>query len=132
MATAKELVQAVLTDGVTVATINEPQLTGDAVAEKLRQQLVALVTEAGARKIALDLQKVQYIASAAFRPFLSLNRKLQEAKGRMVLCNLSPIVRTIFEQMRLISNNPLYHATFDTQPDVPAAVAFLNKDTAAR
>jgi anti-anti-sigma factor len=132
MATAKDLVQAVVNNGVTVATINEPQLTGDATSEKLRQQLIGLVTEAGARKIAIDLQKVQYMASAAFRPFLSLNRKLQEVKGQMVLCNLSPIVRTIFEQMRLISSNPLYHATFDAQPDVAAAVAFLNQQEPPR
>jgi anti-anti-sigma factor len=132
MATTKDLVQTVQTEGVTVATINETQVTGDAVAEKLRQQFLALVTDAGARKIALDLQKVQYMASAAFRPFLSLNRKMQEVKGRLVLCNLTPVVRTIFEQMRLISSNPLYHATFDTQPDVAAAVAFLNRDAGQR
>jgi anti-anti-sigma factor len=132
MATAKELVQTVVNNGVTVATINEPQLTGDAIAEKLRQQLLGLVTEGGARKIAVDLQHVKYMASAAFRPFLSLNRKLQEVKGQVVLCNLSPIVRTIFEQMRLISSNPLYHATFDTQADVAAAVAFLNQEKPPR
>jgi anti-anti-sigma factor len=129
MATTKDLVQVVENTGVTVVTITEAQLTGDVIAEKLRQQLLSLVTEGGTRKVALDLQKVQYMASAAFRPFLSLHRKLQEVKGRMVLCNFTPNVRTIFEQMRLISSNPLYHATFDTQPDVAAAVNFLNQVT---
>jgi len=56
---------------------------------------------------------------------------LQETKGRLVLCNFTPMVRGIFEQMRFISSNPLYHATFEAQADVAAALASLNGKTAA-
>jgi anti-sigma B factor antagonist len=114
-------------DGVLVIRINERQFHGDSLADAIRQEMLALIAAAGSQKIVIDLQPVDYLSSAAFRPLLSLRRKLQETGGRMVLCNLSPLVAEVFQLLRLISTSRSYPATFEVQPDVAAAVAFLNK-----
>jgi anti-anti-sigma factor len=112
-------------DGILVVTVNEAQLQGDQLAETMRRELLEVVATAKAANVVIDLRKVKYIASAAFRPFLSLRRELQKTKGKIVLCGLSTVVAETFLQLRLISNNKLYHATFESRPDVAAAVAFL-------
>jgi hypothetical protein len=86
-------------DGVLVVRIEEPQFHGE---------------------------PVHYLSSAAFRPLLSVRRKLQETGGHLVLCQLSPLITELFQLLRLISTNRAYPATFEVQPDVAGAVAFLN------
>jgi anti-anti-sigma factor len=113
------------TDGIWVLTFRDSQLHGDELAEALRQELLALVTESGAKKMVLDLRNVQYLSSVAFRPLLSLRRKLVDTGGQMVLCNLSPEVEEVFHAVRLISTSRSSPAPFDVQPDVPAAIAHL-------
>jgi anti-anti-sigma factor len=112
-------------DGIWVVTLKDAQLHGDALAEAIRQELLDLVTDSGAQKIALDLRKVEYLSSVAFRPLLSLRRKLAETGGHMVLCNVSPQVQEIFQVVRLISTSQSSPAPFDVQLDVAAAVAYL-------
>jgi anti-anti-sigma factor len=119
-------------DGILVVTLSERQLQGDALAEKLKQELLAVIAETKPDKMVLSFEEVQYIASAAFRPLLSLNRRFQQSNARLMLCGLTPSVRDVFQQLRLISTNPRYHATFDWRPDVKEAVAALKPDQAAK
>jgi anti-anti-sigma factor len=113
-------------EGVLVLTISEPRLDSDKLSDKVRQELLAIVTASGNRKVVIDLQNVEYLSSAAFRPLLSLRRKLQETGGQMVLCQLTANVRKVFEDLKLISINQSFPATFDVQPDVRSAIAFVN------
>jgi anti-sigma B factor antagonist len=112
-------------DGVLILTVTERQLRGDALAEKVRQQFLAALAESGTQQVVVNLQNVEYLSTAAFRPLLSLRRKLQESSGRMVLCHLAPLVAEVFHVLRLTTTSRSYPATFDVQPDVPSAIAFL-------
>jgi anti-anti-sigma factor len=112
-------------DGSLVLTITASQVHGDGLADSLRQEMQAVVAAHGARQVIIDFQNVSYISSAVFRPLLSLRRKLQEIGGRMVLCNLTPLVLDVFHVLRLISTSRSYPATFEVQPDVPSAVKAL-------
>lgn len=114
-------------DGVLVLTITEPQVHGDALADRLRQDFLAMVEQTAARRIVIDFRNVTYLSSAAFRPLLSLRRKLEEVGGHLVLCNLTPLVLDVFQILRLASTSRSYPATFEVQPDVAAAVAFLQQ-----
>ena len=80
---------------------------------------------AGTDKVVIDLEHVQYLTSANFRPFLALRKHFQEKGGEMVLCNLSPPVLEIFQVTRLLGASGSATVIFEAQPDVPAAVAFL-------
>jgi anti-anti-sigma factor len=113
--------------GVLVLTITEPQLQGDTLVESLRRELRTAVGEPGAQKVILDFRLVRSVSSEAFRPLLSLRRKLGETGGRMALCNLSPVVAKTFQVTRLVSTSRASTPPFEMEADVPAAVALLNK-----
>jgi anti-anti-sigma factor len=51
----------------------------------------------GETRIVVDLAEVEYISSAGLRVLLMVAKKLQEAKGRLVLCAMPESVRLVFE-----------------------------------
>src|SRR5262245_13478370 len=108
--------------GVLVLTITEAQLEGDALVEALRRELLAAVDPPGVHKVVLDFQRVKSFSSAAFRPLISLRRRLEATGARMVLCNLSPVVAKTFQATRLISSSRSSTASFLVQLDVASAI----------
>lgn len=117
-------------ESVLVLTFKTPQVEGEEVAEEVRQELVAAVTLSGLNKVVVNLQSVQYVSSVAFRPLLNLRRKLREIDGRLVLCGLSKVIGDVFYTTRLVSRTGEVSAPFEMEPDVPAAIAHLNRATA--
>jgi anti-anti-sigma factor len=113
--------------GVVVITVTEPRLQSDDVAEALRQEMLAAVTRSGLRKVVVNFQHVKYVSSSAFRPLLSLRRKLHEEGGQVVLCGLTSAVGDIFYTTRMVDPNGSPRVLFDMETDVPAAVARLNR-----
>ena len=61
----------------------------------------------------------------ALRPLLSLNRKVREREGRLILCRLNSDVEGVFVATRLISAGRVMPATFENHPDVPTSIASL-------
>ena len=112
--------------GALVLTITAAQMRGDGLAHALGKQLLEAVPQAGAPpNVVLDLKPVVSLSSEAFRPLLSVRRHVQEAGGRLVLCNLSPGVARALQTTRLLSTNRTSPVAFEVQPDVPAALASL-------
>jgi anti-anti-sigma regulatory factor len=62
---------------------------------------------------------------------LSLRRHLQEAGGRLVLCNLAPAVAQAFQTTRLISTSRSSTAGLEVKPDLASALASLNQEAGA-
>jgi anti-anti-sigma factor len=118
--------------GVLVLSITEPQLQGDKLVESLRRELRTAIGEPGAQKVVLDFRLVRSVASEAFRPLLSLRRKLEETGGRMALCNLSPVVAKTFQVTRMVSPSRSSGSRFEMEQDVPAAIALLNQPAGAK
>jgi len=119
-------IQPEIIDGILVLRLTEIQLQGDNLADALREEFLAIAGQTGGRKIVVDFTSVEYVFSTAFRPFLSLRRRIQETGGQMVFCNLAPSVVEVFRIVRLISPDGVSTAPFEVQPNVPAAVAHLN------
>ncbi len=120
------LVKGRVEQGVLVLTIAEPQLERDALVDALRRELMAAVEPPGIHKVVLDFQRVRTFSSAAFRPLISLRRRLEDTGSQLVLCNLSPVVAKTFQATRLISSSRSSTASFMVQPDVDTAIASLN------
>src|SRR3954471_23063511 len=59
---------------VAVFHIEDAQVTGDALADEVRNELLAAYTQVNAVHAVVDLSKVQFLSSAGFRPLLSLLR----------------------------------------------------------
>jgi anti-anti-sigma factor len=120
------LVRSRVEQEVLVLAIAEPQLERDALLESLRRELIAAVDPPRVKKVVLDFQRVKSFSSAAFRPLISLRRKLEETGSQLVLCNLSPVVAKTFQATRMISSSRSSSASFAVQPDVASAIASLN------
>jgi anti-anti-sigma factor len=114
-----------LTCPLVVLRLVVPELKDDEVADEVREQCLAQYQQTNALNVVLDFHDVTYLASAGFRPLLSLQRRVRERGGRLVLCNLDPKVEDVFSLTRLIATSSSSRATFEVQANVPAAVASL-------
>ncbi len=47
-------------------------------------------------RVAIDLEGLDYISSAGLRVFLVVAKKVQQAKGKVTLCGLTPSVHEVF------------------------------------
>lgn len=70
----------------------------------------------GAPHLAVDMTGLDYISSAGLRVLLVLAKKVQQAKGKVVLYGLRPNVREVFS----VSG---FDTIFSIQPDAAAALA---------
>jgi stage II sporulation protein AA (anti-sigma F factor antagonist) len=111
---------------VLVLRIDEAQVTGDTLAEALRDEFLTLVMRTGAQHLVLDLGRVAYLSSAGFRPLLSVLREVRGRGGRLILCGLQTAVAETFQVTRLISSAGSGAAAFEVQADLPAALGCLN------
>lgn len=115
--------------GALVVKITESEVQGDSLADSLRQELLDVLQQTGAKQVVLDFCQVIYLSSVAFRPLLSLRRKLYEKGGRLVFCNLAQAVGEVLFVTRLVSTSRAAPATFEVEPDLASALARL-KSTA--
>ncbi len=53
--------------------------------------------DAGARRVVIDLARVEYISSAGLRVLLIAAKRLKPPQGALALCGLGPSVRTVLE-----------------------------------
>jgi anti-anti-sigma factor len=118
--------------GVLVLTIAEPLLLDDALVDALRRDLLAAVAYHQPKKVVLDFQHVRAVSSAAFRPVISLHRRVQEADGQLILCHLCGMAEEVFRITGLISDDPADCPPLATEPDRPAAVARLKRADAKK
>ena len=110
---------------VLVLRITESQVMGDTVADALRDEMLALYEQTGATHVVIDMEQVTYLSSAGIRPLLSLNREVRDREGRLILCNLTRDVESVFVATRLVSTSRATPATFEKHDNVPGAVANL-------
>ncbi|MBI4581672.1 MAG: STAS domain-containing protein [Planctomycetes bacterium] len=90
--------------------------------EQIGLQLYDLVDARGHRKLILDFDKVQSLSSQALGILITLEKKLVEAKGKLVLCSLRPELARLFEIAKL-------HKHFKFAADEEAALALFGVTT---
>src|SRR5262249_11210978 len=88
-------------------------------------QLLEAAVHFGCTKIVLDFAKVCFLTSTAFRPLISLHRRVEEKKGRLVFCNLAPELAEVFIVTRLLSPTRSGTAPFEMAGDVADALSRL-------
>lgn len=110
--------------GALVLAITTPLVMDEKVADELRHDILAALDFKPTPKVVLDFSCVKYISSAAFRPVITLQRRVQELKGRLVLCALSTMAAEVFSISGLIGDST-GGAPFEAELDLRTALARL-------
>ena len=69
--------------------------------QMIGDDLFRLVDELGRRKILLNFGNVEFLSSAALGKLITMNRKVQAVRGKLILCNISKEIREVFEITKL-------------------------------
>jgi anti-sigma B factor antagonist len=86
---------------VTVVNFTDRKILDEQNIQIIGEQLFSLVDELGRRKLLLNFGNVEYMSSAALGKLITLNKKVQSAGGRLILCNIDPQIREVFEITKL-------------------------------
>lgn len=86
---------------VTVVNFVDRKILDEQNIQIIGEQLFSLVDEEGLRKILLNFSNVEYLSSAALGKLITLNKKLQAAGGKLILCNIDPQIYEVFEITKL-------------------------------
>jgi stage II sporulation protein AA (anti-sigma F factor antagonist) len=108
--------------GALVIAVAERQVQGDELADALRREFFQALEQYPSQGVVLDFHEVEFLASAGFRPLLSLYRKLRDQGGRLLFCNLSPQVLDVLRVTRLLSTSGAHPAPFESADTLEEAV----------
>jgi anti-sigma B factor antagonist len=86
---------------VTVVNFTDKKILDEQNIQIIGEQLFSLVDELGRRKLILNFSNVEYLSSAALGKFITLNKKVNAAQGKLVLCNIDPQIYEVFEITKL-------------------------------
>ena len=86
---------------VTVVNFVDRKILDEQNIQVIGEQLFSLVDEQGLRKILLNFSNVEYLSSAALGKLITLNKKLQQAGGKLILCNIDAQIFEVFEITKL-------------------------------
>ena len=100
---------------VTVVNFVDRKILDEQNIQVIGEQLFSLVDELGRRKLLLNFSNVEYLSSAALGKLITLNRKVQQAKGKLILCSISPQIYEVFEITKL-------HQVFKIEKEEQAAL----------
>jgi len=108
---------------VVVAHISRANLSEEENIEELGQEFVTLVEHFGCRLLAVDLDFVNLVTSAALGKLIALHRNLHRREGRLVVCGVHGMVEDVLLTARLTDYFTMAKTTDD-------AVALLNNTAA--
>jgi anti-anti-sigma factor len=93
---------------VTVVRFTIPWILKEGTIETIGETLYNLVETSPCRKFVLNFGNVKSLASTMFGKLTALHQKLEAAGGRLVLCQIDPGLREIFENVNLIPLLPVF------------------------
>src|ERR1700674_2008854 len=86
---------------VPVVNFTDKKILDEQNIQIIGEQLFSLVDDLGRRKLLLNFSNVEYLSSAALGKFITLNKKVNAAGGRLILCNIDPQIYEVFEITKL-------------------------------
>jgi anti-sigma B factor antagonist len=90
--------------------------------QTLGEQLFDLVDNQGKRKVLLDFEGVVFVSSAALGKLITLNKKIQQSGGKLVMCAIAKPILEVLEVVKL-------DRLFSICPDQQCALAALQTAT---
>lgn len=84
-----------LFDEATIATFIDERIVDDVVIESVGDHLLNLVEREGQSRLILNFENVRFLGSAMLAKLFTLKRKIEQAKGKLILCNLNTDIRPV-------------------------------------
>jgi anti-sigma B factor antagonist len=88
---------------VTVVNFNDPSILDPAHIEQIGAELYDLIDKLDRRKLVLDFSDVQFLSSQTLGVLVTMRRKADAAKSKVVIAGLRPELYKIFKITRLES-----------------------------
>ena len=85
---------------VTVVCLTDRKILVEQNIQVIGEQLLNLVSERR-KQLLLNFRNIEYMSSAVLGMLVMLNKKIQAAGGKLVLCSIDPQIREVFEITRL-------------------------------
>ena len=111
--------------GVLILKVEPYRIAEYELAEAIGRELIAAVDEQKATKVVVDLANVQYMGSVGYGPLITLRSRVRASGGRLVLCNMAPIIHELFDTTRLLVNPNSPKSLFEFTGSVEAAISLL-------
>lgn len=105
-------------DDITIVTFNDRKILDKHCIQEIGSELFALVKESGRTKILINFSTTEYLSTAIFGKFITLNKMVHQAGGKLVFCSIDPKVYEAFEISRL-------NKLFEIRNDEQSAIDFL-------
>ena len=102
---------------VTVVNFVDKKILDEQSIQTIGEQLFSLVDDLGRRKLLLNFSNVEYLSSAALGKFITLNKKVNAAGGKLILCRIDPQIYEVFEITKL---NKLFNIQKEEQAALQA------------
>lgn len=102
---------------ISVVNFIDKKILDEQNIQKIGEDLFSLVDEFNRKKILLNFGNVEYLSSAALGKFITLNKKVQTAGGKLVMCNINDDIYEVFEITKL---NKLFNIQKDEQTALQA------------
>jgi anti-sigma B factor antagonist len=87
---------------ITVVRLKTPPLLDEDIIREVFDLMFKLITDVGRNQMVVNLGAADSLPSMGLGKLVMLNRKIQAANGRLVLCHLAPSVQESLERTRLI------------------------------
>jgi len=86
---------------VTVVSFMDKKILDESNIEEIGREVLGLVASKPRIKMLLDFENVQYLSSAALGKLITLNKRVAEAAGQLVLCSIKPQIYEVFQITKL-------------------------------
>ncbi len=113
---------------VLILEVQLSKITQYEAAQSMERALIEAAQASHATKVIVDLDKVEFMSSVGYMPFIGLRKSVHEAGGRLVLCNLNEMIKEMFDTTRLLINPSSPNAPFEYAESPDGALRLLADD----
>jgi anti-anti-sigma factor len=82
---------------VTVVNFSDSSILDTLQVQQIGEELYELIDDRATRKMILDFSNVKFLSSSALGVLITVRKKADEIKGKVVLCGMKPDLRKIFK-----------------------------------
>lgn len=112
---------------VLVLNVLLEEVTKYEVAQAMEHELTNAVDQNPAKAVLVDLGNVEFMSSVGYLPYVGVRSHVHDAGGRLILCNLSEIIREMFDSARLLINRKSPKAPFEYADSVEAGLQMVTE-----